>query len=52
MTAAAQRFQMTFEPDDQWLPVDKVLEKPTAPNELADEIAALLVSRERSEDPS
>jgi len=42
LTAAGQQYQMLFEPDEQWLPVDKVLEKPIDGNDLADEIAALL----------
>lgn len=42
LTAVGQRYGMLFEPDDQWLPVDKVLEKPTSGDELAGEIAALL----------
>ena len=42
LTAVGQRYGMLFEPDAQWLPVDKVLEKPTSGDELAGEIAALL----------
>jgi CheY-like chemotaxis protein len=42
LTAAGERYQMLFEPDEQWLPVAKVLEKPTSGNELAREISALL----------
>ncbi len=42
VTAAAQRYQMLFEPDDLWLPVAKVIEKPTAGDELVKEITNLL----------
>jgi len=42
LTAAGQQYQMLFEPDDLWLPVDKVLEKPLSGEELVGEIAALL----------
>jgi len=42
LTAAGRQYQMLFEPDEQWLPVDKVLEKPIAGDALADEIAAVL----------
>lgn len=42
LTAAGERYQMLFEPDDQWLPVNKVLEKPIAPDDLVAEITALL----------
>ena len=42
LTAAGRQYQMLFEPDEQWLPVDKVLEKPITGDDLADEIAALL----------
>ena len=50
LTAAAQQYDMLFEPDDLWLPVDKVLEKPITGTELADEIAALLARDEKDED--
>ena len=49
LTAAGQRYQMLFEPDDLWLPVDKVLEKPATGDELAAEIRSLLAKNERSE---
>ena len=42
LTAVGKQYQMLFEPDDQWLPVEKVLEKPITADELADEIRALL----------
>ncbi len=42
VTAAAQQFQMLFEPDDLWLPVAKVMEKPTAGDELVREVSNLL----------
>ncbi|MBM4043002.1 MAG: response regulator [Planctomycetes bacterium] len=42
VTAAGQRYQMLFEPDELWLPVDKVLEKPTSGDELVAEITQLL----------
>ena len=42
LTAAGQRYQMLFEPDDLWLPVDKVLEKPATGDELVAEIRGLL----------
>ena len=49
LTAAGQHYQMLFEPDEQWLPVAKVLEKPTAGGELAAEISALLGDSEKGE---
>ena len=42
LTAAGQHYQMLFEPDEQWLPVDKVLEKPTAAEDLISEIENVL----------
>jgi DNA-binding response OmpR family regulator len=42
LTAAGERYQMVFEPDEQWLPVNKVLEKPLAGDDLVREIDALL----------
>jgi len=42
LTAAGEHYQMLFEPDEQWLPVAKVLEKPTTGEELIGEISALL----------
>jgi len=33
-----------FEPDESWLPVDKILEKPVAPDRLLDEIRKRLKS--------
>jgi CheY-like chemotaxis protein len=51
VTGAAQRYQMQFEPDEQWLPVSKVVEKPTTGKELVEEVAALVSKRARkSED--
>ena len=49
LTAAGQHYQMLFEPDEQWLPVAKVLEKPTTGGELAAEISALLAGSDNSE---
>ena len=46
LTIAAQQYQMLFEPDALWLPVDKVMEKPTTPDELIREIATLLEEAE------
>ena len=42
LTGVGKQYQMLFEPDDLWLPVDKVLEKPITGEELADEISAVL----------
>ena len=42
LTAVGKQYQMLFEPDDQWLPVEKVLEKPVTADELAEEIRGLL----------
>lgn len=42
LTAVGQHYQMLFEPDEQWLPVDRVLEKPTPGEALVAEIASLL----------
>lgn len=42
LTAVGQHYDMLFEPDEQWLPVAKVLEKPTTTDELIREISALL----------
>jgi CheY-like chemotaxis protein len=39
LTAAGERYQMAFEPDEQWLPVDRVLEKPIEAERLIAEIA-------------
>lgn len=49
LTAVAQRYGMMFEPDEQWLPVAKVLEKPTSADELVSEISALLAERATDE---
>jgi len=49
VTAAGQRYQMLFEPDEQWLPVDKVIEKPTSGEELVAEVSGLLAKRENDE---
>jgi len=48
VTAAGERYQMLFEPDDLWLPVDKVLEKPTAGDELVAEVSRLLAKRKEN----
>lgn len=42
LTAAGERYQMLFEPDEQWLPVNKVLEKPTKGDEFLATVAELL----------
>lgn len=42
LTAVGQHYEMLFEPDEQWLPVDKVLEKPTTGEELVAELSNLL----------
>jgi len=42
LTAAGERYRMLFEPDGQWLPVDKVLEKSSAGDELLAEIDRLV----------
>lgn len=42
LTAVGQQYQMLFEPDELWLPVEKVLEKPIAADELVGELSALL----------
>jgi len=42
LTGVGQHYQMLFEPDDQWLPVAKVLEKPTTADALVNEISAVL----------
>ncbi len=42
LTAAASQYGMVFEPDQQWLPVDRVLEKPITGEELIEEIERLL----------
>lgn len=42
LTAVGERYQMFFEPDEQWLPVSRVLEKSAAPGELAGEISRLV----------
>ncbi|HUT36911.1 MAG TPA: response regulator [Planctomycetota bacterium] len=46
VTGAGRHYQMLFEPDELWLPVDKVLEKPASGGELADEIRNLLATRQ------
>jgi len=46
VTGAGKRYQMLFEPDELWLPVDKVLEKPTSGDELVAEITHLLAERQ------
>ena len=51
VTAAGERYQMLFEPDEQWLPVDKVIEKPTSGDELVAEVSSILDSRERAGGP-
>lgn len=49
LTAVGQHYQMLFEPDEQWLPVDKVLEKPITGDRLADEISAALAKADHRE---
>jgi hypothetical protein len=41
---------MLFEPDEQWLPVAKVLEKPTSGEELIGEISAVLADAANDEE--
>ena len=41
MTGAGPRFRMIFEPDELWLPVDKVMEKAAPAEELIEEISRL-----------
>jgi DNA-binding response OmpR family regulator len=48
VTGAGERYQMLFEPDDLWLPVDKVLEKPASGDDLVREIRTLLPRRQAS----
>jgi CheY-like chemotaxis protein len=51
VTAAGERYGMVFEPDDQWLPVAKVMDKPVLGDELVREIQRLTGgSVEQSED--
>ena len=50
LTAVGQHYQMLFEPDEQWLPVAKVLEKPITGDALASEISALLAAPTQSEE--
>ena len=50
LTAAGQHYQMLFEPDEQWLPVAKVLEKPTSGKTLVREISRLLGESEGGEE--
>jgi CheY-like chemotaxis protein len=51
VTAAGERYGMVFEPDDQWLPVARVLEKPTSGDELVQEVCRLAgVSAQDTED--
>jgi len=49
LTAAGRHYQMLFEPDDLWLPVDRVLEKPVTGEELIAEISRLLAMQQSSE---
>lgn len=42
ITGAGEEYGMAFEPDDLWLPVDRLLEKPVGLLQLLEEIAALL----------
>lgn len=42
---AAMRLPSKLEPDSRWLPVDRVLEKPIAPDHLLLEVERLLKSR-------
>lgn len=41
VTAAGERYGMVFEPEEQWLPVSKVIEKPTSGDELVREVKRL-----------
>ena len=49
LTAVGRQYEMLFEPDDLWLPVDKVLEKPITGDELAREIETLLAGTANDE---
>jgi CheY-like chemotaxis protein len=49
LTAVGKQYQMLFEPDDLWLPVEKVLEKPIMADELAREIETLLAGSANDE---
>jgi len=42
LTAVSQRFNMPFSPEEEWLPVDRFLEKPVEPEALLREVGALL----------
>ena len=50
LTAAGEQYQMLFEPDEQWLPVEKVLEKPIDIDELLAEISKLVADPSGRED--
>lgn len=47
VTGVGRRYQMLIEPDEQWLPVAKVIEKPTSGDELVAEVSRLAAQRER-----
>ncbi|MGB2824016.1 MAG: response regulator [Phycisphaerae bacterium] len=49
LTAVGKQYEMLFEPDDLWLPVEKVLEKPIMADELAREIETLLAGSANDE---
>ena len=45
LTGIRKEMQILFEPDETWLPVVKVLEKPVNPRVLADEVDKLLATK-------
>ncbi len=47
LTAVGRRYQMLFEPDDLWLPVDKVVEKPASAEELIAELNAMFSDQQQ-----
>jgi len=50
LSGVGKHFGMDFEPDELWLPVDKVLEKPIEVRALAEEVAAVLAEPRQRED--
>jgi DNA-binding response OmpR family regulator len=46
LTAVGREFQMAFEPDGMWLPADRLLEKPIAPETLLAEVGMMFGSEE------
>ena len=52
VTGVGQKFKLAFDPDTTWLPVDRVLEKPLSPEQLAREIEALTAAAESAPRPA